>query len=451
MIDRLVERCGFIRSPIIIVLVIFQLSLWSAVFAEKLTLEESIKLAVQNNPRAHIALENVKKAYATVDEATSQGMPKLSLEGTYQRLDEVSVVRFGEREIPLGSLYTRTADLILTQPLDVFGIVRAGKRTAKYNTSASKSEYEQVINDITLETKKAFFNVLRAEQFLKVQEENVKALEAHLADAKAHLAAGTVAQFEVLRAETQVANARQQLIIAQNGLELAKSAFNNVLARPLDAQVDLAEPEIPQFAEVNLKACVDVALSMRPEIKKAEMQVKAAEEVARVAMLAGKPRINLRWAYNRSFDVSTFSPRESSWRAFLTASYYIFDGGATKASVRKATSDAKSAKSMREQTMRGVTLDVQQAYLSLRESQERIKAAEKALEQARESMRLAQVRYQGGVSTQVEVFDAQAALTLAQTNYVNAIYDYQIALAQLERAVGGPSQMAKLLGDRSKN
>ncbi|MDI6828645.1 MAG: TolC family protein [Armatimonadota bacterium] len=450
MTDRLVNQ-RLIRSAVMIALIIFQLNAGKAATAEKLTLDESIKIALQNNPRVHIAKENIRKAYASIDEATSQGMPKLSLEGTYQRLDEVSVVRFGDREIPLGSLYSRTADLILTQPLDVFGIVRAGKKTARYNSSAAMSEYEQVVNDITLETKKAYFNVLRAEQFIKVQEENVKALEAHLADAKAHLTAGTVAPFEVLRAETQVANAKQQLIIAKNGLELARSAFNNVLARPLDTQVDLVEPDKPQFVDADLKACVDTALSARPEAKKADMQVKAADEVARIAMLAGKPRFNLRWAYNRSFDVSTFNPRESSWRAFLTASYFIFDGGATKASVEKATTDAKSARSMHEQTLRSITLDVQQAYLNIKESQERIQTTEKALELARESMRLAQVRYQGGVSTQVEVFDAQAALTLAQTNYVNAIYDYQIALAQLERAVGGPSQMAKLLAKKPSN
>jgi outer membrane protein TolC len=374
-------------------------------------------------------------------------MPKLGIEGNWQRLDEISVVTFGDREIPLGSLDNRTADLVLTQPLDIFGIVRAGRKTAKYNMSAAGSGYDQVTNDTILQAKKAYFEVLRKQKWLFVQQGLVQVLEAHLKDAKAHLAAGTVAPFEVLRAETQLANAKPDLIIAENELELAKSALNNVLGRPHNTPVELEELDKPLFVDLELTKCVDSACAYRPEVRQAESQVQASGEMTKVAKLLGKPRFNFRWAYNKSFDVSTFSPRDASWQAFLTTSISLYDGGATSASVAKAQADASTAKSMQEQVVRTVTLDTQQSYLSLKESRERIQAAEKALEQARESMRLADVRYKGGVSTQVELFDAQSALTLSDTNYVNGLYDYQVSLAKVEHAVGGPTHMAKLLSD----
>jgi len=430
------------------VILVVAMACWSSLaHADKLTIDESIKLALENNPKMRIARETLRKAGALIDEATAQGMPKLSLDGTWQRLDEVPLAKLGDRQIPLGNLDNRTANLALVQPLDVFGVVRTGKKVAKHNMSAATSEYQQTTNDLVLEVKTAYFNVLRAQRYLKVQEDTIKALEAHLADAKARLQAGTAARFEVMRAETQVANARQQLIAAQNGVELARSAFNNVLGRPLDTPFELDEPEQPRYVDVDASRCITKACENRPEVLRVEAQVRAAIEQAKAAALLGKPRFNLRWVYNKNFDTTLFNPRDKSWQAFLTTSISLYDGGSTKASVEKARADAESMKSLRDQTRLGVTLDAQQSYLSLRESRERIQAAEKALEQARESMRLAQVRYQGGVSTQVELFDAQSALTLAETNYVNAIYDYQVSLAKVEHAVGGPDAMAKLLDE----
>lgn len=417
-----------------------------AAHAEKLTLTESIDIALENNPTVHIARENMRKAAAVIDEATALGMPKLSLDGTYERVDEVPVAQFGDRTVELGRLESRTADLALVQPIDIFGVVKTGRKAAKFSKSSARYEFDQATNDVTLETKEAFYNVLRAQEFLKVEEDTIAQLEAHLKDAQLHYAAGTAAKFDVLRAETQLANARQGLITAQNGVELAKAAFNNVLGRPLDISVELVEPQRPQFVDLNLQSCIESASRWRPELLRADSLVSMSDTMTKVIRLSSKPRFNFRWAYNRNFDVSIFNPRDSSWRAFFTTSFSIYDGGAARASVDKAASDANNARSAREQVVQGVTLDAKQSYLSLKESRERILAAEKGLEQAKESMRLAQVRYGGGVAIQIEVFDAQAALTLAQTNHVNALYDYQVALARLERAVGGEEQLAELIG-----
>jgi len=416
--------------------------------AEKLTLAEGISIALKNNPAVLIANEGVRRADASIAEATAAGMPKLTLDGTYERVDEVPIVSFSDREIKLGNLYTRTADLAFAQPIDVFGVIKLGRKAAVAQKSSFRHGYDGQVNDITLDTKVAFYGVLRAQEFLKVQEDTIAQLEAHLKDAQAHYAAGTIAKFDVLRAETQLANARQGLITAQNGVELAKAMFNSLLGRSLDTSVELVEPEMPGFVEIELAACTDSACQWRPEVLQANMMVEMSGKVAKVVRLLGKPRFNLRWAYNRNLDVSMFNPRDSSWRAFLTTKISIFDGGATRAAVDKANCDRRDAEFTRQQVIDGVTLDAKQSHLSLKESRERIRAAEKGLEQARESTRLAQARYKGGVSTQVEVLDAQAALTLAETNHVDAQYDYQVALARLERAAGGATQMVKLIGSQ---
>ena len=418
--------------------------------AESITLADCINTALENNPMMRIARENIDKSKAIIDEATSLGMPKLTIQGVYTRVDQVPVADFNGNSIKLGTQDSKIADLVLTQPIDIFSLVKTGRRVAKLSKSSAQYDLDQATNDVTLETKTAFFSVLRAQAFQKVQEDTVAQLEAHLKDAQLHYDAGTIARFDVLRAETELANARQGLIAGQNGVELAKSALNNVMGRPVATLIDLVEPESPGSPKIELAACTDAASRSRPEVLRANTQVRMADETRKLAVLSGRPRFNLLWDYNRNFDATIFNPRPSSWRALVTTSISVFDGGMTKATVDQASSDADNARSLQQQVTQAVTLDTQQAYLNVNESRNRIQVAETALDQAREAMRLAQVRYQGEVSTQLEVLDARAALTQAETNHVNAKFDYQLALAELERAVGGKEQFAQLLTSQKK-
>ena len=418
--------------------------------AESITLAESVNAALANNPTMRIARENIEKSKATIDEAGSQGMPKLAIQGVYTRVDQVPTADFNGNTIKLGTQDSKTADLVLTQPIDVFSIVKTGKHVASLSKSSAQYDLDQATNDVTLDTKTAYFNVLRAQAFQKVQEDTVGQLEVHLTDAQLHYDAGTIAKFDVLRAETELANSRQGLIASQNGVQLAKSALNTVIGQPVTTLIDLVEPENPGYPKVELAACTDAARRWRPEVLRAQTQVQIADKTRKIASLMGKPRFNLQWDYNKSFNPTIFNPRENSWRAYLTTSINVFDGGATRAAVDKASSDAANSRSLQEQVLQAVTLDTQQSYLNLNESRDRILVAEKGLDQAKEAMRLAQVRYQGEVSTQLEVLDARAALTQAETNHVNATFDYQIALAKLERAVGGKEQFAQLLGGQKQ-
>lgn len=413
--------------------------------AEVMTIEQAVQYALENNPSVGMARESIEKSKAVVKEAFSQGMPKVNIQGTYTRLDEVTKVSFGESSMPLNSLDSQAANLTLTQPIDVFGIIKTGRHAADMNRSATEHEYDQARNDATLRVKEAYYSVLRARQFLGVQQKRVEQLEAHLQETQAHLRAGTAAPFDVLRAETEVANAKQGLISAQNGVELAKAAFNNTLGRDLTAAVELEEPGQPEMIEVQLASCLDAACSTRPEVMKMQSQQGLADDFLKIARKGNLPQIGLAWTMNQNLTTTMFNPRSNSWTGYLTVSMPLFDGGKTRAAVDQAQSDARNVKLGHDQTVLGVKLDAQQAYLSLNEGREKIAVAEKALEQGRESMRLAQVRYKAGVSTQVEVFDAQTALTQAETNHVNAVYDYYTAMARLEKAVGGATQMAKLL------
>jgi len=418
--------------------------------AQVMTLDQSVQYALEHNPAVGMTRENINKSKWLVDQATAAGKLKLDVTGTYTRLDKVSTVSFGADSVKLNSLDSKAADLTLRQPIDLFGIVKTGQHAAKLNKSAAQHDYDQAENDTTLAVKEAYYSVLRAQQFTIVQTKRVEQLEAHLKETQSHLRAGTAAPFDVLRAETEVANARQGLITAQNGVELAKAAFNNTLGRSLDAPAELEEPGQPQFVDLQLAECLDSASSARPEVLKMEAQQGFTKDLVQIAKQASKPQMNLVWTMNQNLTTTVFNPRSNSWRALATVSMPIFDGGKNRATVDIAQSEASNARLGYEQTLLGVMLDAQQAYLSTNESRQKIAVATQALAQARESMRLAEVRYKAGVSTQVELFDAQTALTQAETNHVNAVYDYYTAMAQLEKAVGGPTPMAKLIESAAK-
>lgn len=414
--------------------------------AEKLTMAESIRIALENNPSMHIARTNERKADAMVKQALSAGMPTLTIDGTYQRADQIPTIDFGGQTMPVGALDSRSGNLTLAQPLDVFGIVKLAKKAASSGKAGYIYATSTQVNDTTLDVKTAYYNVLRAQAGQKVTESTIETLDAHLKDTQANYNAGNLPKFDVLRAETELANARQGLISSKNGVELAKAAFNNVLGRALDTPVDLEDAHAQPPINIELAACTDCAQRSRPEVQQAARIIDMNDQIAKATKKSGMPKFGFRWAMNKNFDTSVFSPQSSSWKAYLTASMPLFDGGATKAATARAESDTKISQSARDQVVLGVALDTQQAYLEMKAGTEKIAASEKALEQARESMRLANLRYAGGVSTQVEVLDARSALTTAETNHVNAMYDYDIAVAKLEKAVGGQKTFIALLG-----
>jgi outer membrane protein TolC len=145
---------------------------------------------------------------------------------------------------------------------------------------------------------------------------------------------------------------------------------------------------------------------------------------------------------NRNYDAdpSSFGGQRETWDASAALSLPLFDSGQTRGRVKQARADLESAREAEQQMHNLVMLEVRQAHLSILEAQERMRVAEKDVEQAREALRLAQIRYQSGISTSVEVTDAEVALAQSRTSQVNAFYDYLLARARLQKAVGTPLQ-----------
>ncbi|NIM05813.1 MAG: TolC family protein [Armatimonadetes bacterium] len=410
-----------------------------------LSLEEAVSIALKNNPTVLIAEQQVRRAGGQVTEARSGLWPRLSASATHTRTGPISTVEIptptGTEEIEISVPEATRYQLTLSLPLDISGQIRAATSAASLNLLAQEFALAAVRQSVALEVQEAYLGVLRAESLKSVADEALAAAREHLRVAKLNFEAGTVAYFDVLRAEVQVANFQQRLVEAENGVELAKSSLNFTMGEDVNQPLEVESPaEISPAAPPPVEESQQEADARRPELLQARAQVEAAEKGIRIAKAGLRPSLAL--VGNRNYDEnpSAFGGLKRTWDATAALSIPLFDSGETRGRLKQARADEESARRTEELTRNQVMLEVRQAHLSILEATERMRVAEKDVEQAREALRLAQLRYQSGLSTSVEVTDAEVALAQSMTNQVNAYYDYLLAQARLQKAVGAPLQ-----------
>ncbi len=245
--------------------------------------------------------------------------------------------------------------------------------------------------------------------------------------------------FDVLRAQTQLDNNRQALISARNQVAISKNAFANLIGLDpstiITPQAPAAVPALPALEETPL---LEQAFSRRPEYLQADANILIAQKNVRLARRNLDPYVNANVTGTLNGTRGVPGDERAAAAVGLSLNVPIWDGGATRAAVDAARSDERSAQIQKDQFVRGIKAEVQQSIVAVRDANERASVVGQTVTQAREALRLANVRYRAGVGTQLEITDAQAALTQAETNAVNAQYDYLTAFARLSRATGTP-------------
>jgi len=415
-----------------------------------LTLQDSIRIALQNSRSLRTVLEDERKANARVREAKGAGLPQLDISANYRRLDRVPKARFPSfdpvsgtftfNEIEIQPIDSGTGTVSLSQVVDISGVVRTATDAASLFSRIANLDVQRTRNDVVLQVKQAFYDVLRAQELVRVAEESLRNAEVRRKLAQAAVDAGVSPKLDVMRAEAAVAAAQQAVITARNALQLAKSAFNNVLGRRVDEPVELlpVDEQVPESADFN--QYLQEALAKRPEMIQANLGISLAEKQITAAKRDQLPTVVVRGQWDFNLKTSTFQPRESSFTTIAAVQFKIWDSGQTQGRVEQARADVDKAKITIENVREGIALEVRNAYLGLQEAREKVAVAEKGLQAATESLRVARLRYEAGVSNQLELSDAELAYTQAEQNLVNARYDLRVAWARLEKAMGRYAQ-----------
>ena len=247
---------------------------------------------------------------------------------------------------------------------------------------------------------------------------------------------GLQQNLDVLRAQVQLANAKSQLIRAQNRARTAKNAYKNILNINLTEKVKITGNFDAPDIELDLESLIQTAKTHRPEIHQFGFNEQANQKRVAVAKTGNRPDLAF-FANYQVDDNERLRDMNRIWNLGFSLNFPIFDGLATRAAVQQSQTALRQTQLGKHQLIDAVEFEVRSAYLNLVEAKALIEVQRNTVEQARESLRIAKLRYENGIITSVEFTDAQLSLTQAEVNRLQSLYDYVVGLKKLEKAIGG--------------
>jgi outer membrane protein TolC len=332
----------------------------------------------------------------------------------------------------------------LVQSLYEGGRILSSLRVARLTRERSLLDYQTTVANTVVEVQVAYYDVLLALQQITVQEASVELLTRELADTTRRYDAGTVPRFNVLRAEVELANARPKLIRARNSYRIAKNNLVNQLGFSApretfeDIPLTLAGKLEAEPYKIELPRAIALALERRTELGALrKTQALRSEDIIN-AKSNYKPSLQAFGGYDTHNSIFSQDIGDTKYGFIggVQLSWNIFDGWRTKGRVQEATALYERTGVDLDDTSRRIELEVRTAHSNFIEADEVLKSQEKVVEEAEEALRLARARSEAGTGTQLDVLSAQTALTEARSTQIQALRDYSVARARLERAIG---------------
>ena len=344
-----------------------------------------------------------------------------------------------------------TTGIQLVQTIYDGGKSIAALRSASTTKKQSLAVYQTAVEDALLSVRLAYYDVLLAAQQVTVHEASVKLLQKELEDQQHRLDAGTVPKFNVLRAEVAVANERPNLIQAKNNWRISKNNLSNLLGYNLprdvweDIPLNLTDGFDTAPIEVNLPDAIQQALTKRTELEAARRTVDLQKLNVTSARSVYQPQIQAFAGYN--WDSSEFNTSLGNyyegWVAGAQLNWAIFDGGLTYGKVKQAKAELDKSKTDLADQSRQIELQVRTSYSDFLQARETLDSQQKVQEEADEALREANARQEAGTGTQLDVLDAETALTQSRTTLVQSQHDYASAVARYQRSIGSDLTPAK--------
>ncbi|HTO94441.1 MAG TPA: TolC family protein [Bacteroidota bacterium] len=416
----------------------------------RLTLDSAVALALAQNREVLIADRERDKAEAQIAEATSGAMPQLNVSGLYTRNIRLPVLFLppntafnpgtSTQALELGSNNSYMMAATLSQTLYSRKVGVALDIANTYHDYAEQA-YRATSQDVTLAVRRAFYGVLLARELDAVAREGLEVVRTNVENVRSLYNHGSAAEYDLLRAEVELANTEPVAISAANALLLSLNALKEVLAIPLDADIDVAGEfafqEVPPSALQDARTGAPGANPALAGLRLQEDMLGMNVSIERASLF---PTLSLIGSYQYQTQDNTFAFRNYLWATSLSVglqiSFPLFDGFRSRARIDQAIIDRDKVHFARLQAEEGLRLRVQAAELKMKEASKRIQGQEQNIAQAQKAVRIAQTRYKSGVGTQLELMDSQAAMTRARATRARALYDFLVARAEWENAAG---------------
>src|SRR6266567_2525419 len=458
------------------------------------TLDQAILTALQRNPTLLNAEQEIKRTRGVIIQVRAQALPQINANANFQWTDpNLTGARvFGNTSSTTGvTPSTGAASLMEGLPSQV-GDVRTPLAAATpspiQNVEASDISYaisvtgtqlifngttfnqirgtffqrdgayfafRNILDSLIATVKTQFYQIIVNRDLVKVNEQNVRLLEAQLKDQQNRFEAGTVPRFNVLQADVQLHNQIPQLITAQNNLRISKLQLAKTLgldfqrrrgeSPPLEVIGDM--PYVPR--PIELADAIEMGKQRRPFLKQARANV--LNQLQQVRATAGQwlPNITTTGGGEWVSDPinSSFHDISKGWTALVQGSLPIWDSGAIAGQVIQQRALLSETKITYDDDVRQVELEIQQAYSNLQQNEELVKSQEKNVELADEALRLAKARLDAGAGVQLDVLNATVQLLTAQSTRLQALFGYNSALADFDRATGAQSTYSEMFAN----
>ena len=404
--------------------------------AMDIDLKGAVTTAIQNNRDITIAELKLREAEADVSAAAAKKNPSLSYSWERNQYPTQVVTTVAGTQ---SSNHNYSQGINVSWPIWTFGKVEGAIDAARYQKNIADLNVYKTEADTKLAAVQAYYQYLEAIKLAEVQAQSVTDYASHLNNVQQQFDAGIVAKLDVLSSNVSLANAKQKSIAADNTRDVAEANLNNIMRVPMNTTLNTLDKNFPEPEfDLTMEQAILMAQKYRWELVEADYGVKAAEASLRSAKAGYLPTVSVGGGYSWK-EASVTAVDKDDWAVKGGLSWSLWDGGATQASVKKADAAVKTAQETLLQAREKIELEVRQDYLNVLSYKEQIRAAEASVAQAEEAYKIATVRYSSGVGINLDVLDAELALNTARTNYITALYNYNIGLATLEHAMGVPA------------
>lgn len=445
---------------------------------QPITLQQSLELAKRNNRDLQISIRQLERSRASLREAEAALYPSLTVQSSLTQSQSAS----GELSERISNQASQAASQLQQELLNQaeaqgetttqnqgasgtqgqtragggadranlalsgtvglsYDIFTSGQRPARIRAAERQVRADQLQVEITeqqlrLDVSNAYYNLQEADEAVRIQESAVRNAEASLRDTQALERAGLGTRFDVLRAQVQLANARQDLTNATANQQVRRRELARVLAVPPSIDLAAADPvEVAGRWNLTLPQTIVLAFKHRAELEQQLAQRELAEQQRKVALAALGPTVTLQVQYNVLDNLRDTVGFVDGYSLSAGMNWNVFDGGAARARASQQEANIRVAEARFAQARENVQLQVETAFTNLQSSFLNIDTSRQAVAQAREALRLARLRFQAGVGTQTDVINAENDLTRAEGNLITAVLGYNRALASLQRSV----------------
>lgn len=395
-------------------------------------LDSAIEIALQNNRTIKGAVQGVAKADAAVWQARTAASTKVTANATKTKLDE-------DYKVTSPLTEQNSANLTLTQPLFLGKADRAGIASARLGRDIAKSSMTLTKQNIIKAVSLAYYNWLYAREVEKVGQQDLELAQAHYDLVNKRYQAEQTSKYELLRADVKLASNKSTYISEKNDSLTARLELLKLLALPMDTELETSAAL--EIVEIHPDVLDDLekAVDVREDMKIAKIKQKVARQALVAARANGLPSVVVNAQYGSQKPMAAHGKQNESddyWNASVALSMPIFDASLTRAKIKDAHAGIKDAENNYEEAKEKTELEVYQSALNLQTAIEILASQKENLKQAEETLRLAKVRYENGLFTQIDLFDAENAWSNAKLVYLKAIFNHHSARLAYLLAVG---------------